>query len=426
MDIVKAFVENNSEYKITIKGTPEDPLFRASDIAEILDIKNIRQVLPSLDDDDHVLVSINTPGGIQNVTFLTEKGLYHVLFTSRKQLAKQFRNWVCDVIKEIRLTGNYQLRKEIDDLKDKLSQKDTEIANKDYHQLIQIQRRLLREFRGKRGLYVILCPDGKLKFGVSKDVYERFLTHQREISKDIILLYVIATVYNDVIESKIKELCNDPSDILYGKRTSQDYNEKTQTELIVIDENFTKEDFWNRVLAIEKSLKPDEIFLELEREIETLKQTIENKDRDLNNKKIKEKEIKDKEAKSTKLSSQREIISSEDKKENGRVLGLTYILNFLQEFSTGRTEIDFFISCKDLYNKYTEYCTNNNILPIYILGTPNFGVEINQCPHIVDYRRRINNNRERGKRINFPMLPQWIAANRTMIETLVNENNVNH
>lgn len=42
MDIVKAFNTNKLHTEIVIKGTHEEPLFRASDIGLILDIKQIR------------------------------------------------------------------------------------------------------------------------------------------------------------------------------------------------------------------------------------------------------------------------------------------------------------------------------------------------------------------------------------------------
>jgi prophage antirepressor-like protein len=46
---------------------------------------------------------------MQEVTFLTEKGLYKVLFRSRKPIAQKFQNWVCEVVKEIRVTGIYNI-----------------------------------------------------------------------------------------------------------------------------------------------------------------------------------------------------------------------------------------------------------------------------------------------------------------------------
>jgi prophage antirepressor-like protein len=113
MDIVKAFNANDLHTEIVIKGTIDDPLFRASDIGLVLDIKIINSVIREFDESEKVLHSMHTLGGAQEVTFLTEKGLYKVLFRSRKPIAQKFQNWVCEVIKEIRLKGIYKMENEI-------------------------------------------------------------------------------------------------------------------------------------------------------------------------------------------------------------------------------------------------------------------------------------------------------------------------
>jgi len=113
MDIVKAFNENDLHTEIVIKGTIDDPLFRASDVGVVLDITSIRSVLRDFDESEKVVHTMHTLGGTQEVTFLTEKGLYKVLFRSRKSIAQKFQNWVCEVIKEIRLKGIYKMENEI-------------------------------------------------------------------------------------------------------------------------------------------------------------------------------------------------------------------------------------------------------------------------------------------------------------------------
>jgi prophage antirepressor-like protein len=114
MDIVKAFNSNTLHTEIVIKGTYDNPLFRASDIGNILDISTIRSVIRDFDETEKVVHTMHTPGGSQNVTFLTEKGLYKILFRSRKPIAQTFQNWVCDVIKELRLNGVYDLHQELE------------------------------------------------------------------------------------------------------------------------------------------------------------------------------------------------------------------------------------------------------------------------------------------------------------------------
>jgi prophage antirepressor-like protein len=113
MDIVKAFNTNDLHTEIVIKGTIDDPLFRASDIGLVLDITTIHSVIRDFDESEKVLHTMQTLGGAQEVTFLTEKGLYKVLFRSRKPIAQKFQNWVCEVIKELRLKGIYKMQTEI-------------------------------------------------------------------------------------------------------------------------------------------------------------------------------------------------------------------------------------------------------------------------------------------------------------------------
>ena len=81
MEIVKAFNENDMHTNITIKGTYENPLFRASDIGEVLEISNIRTSICDYDESEKdVVCSTDSIGREQNVIFLTEMGLYQLLF----------------------------------------------------------------------------------------------------------------------------------------------------------------------------------------------------------------------------------------------------------------------------------------------------------------------------------------------------------
>lgn len=115
MEVVKAFTQNELHTEIVIKGTMENPLFRASDVGEILEISNIRQNIQHYDNSEKDDVCLtDSMGRIQKVTFLTEKGLYKVLFKSRKPIAEKFQNWVCDIIKEIRMSGTYVLQQQLE------------------------------------------------------------------------------------------------------------------------------------------------------------------------------------------------------------------------------------------------------------------------------------------------------------------------
>lgn len=145
MDIVKAFNSNNLHTEVVIKGTKTDPLFRASDIGVVLEISNIRTSIMDFDESEKVVHSMNTLGGNQEVTFLTEKGLYKMLFRSRKPIAQRFQNWVCEVIKEIRLNGLYELQKEVDQKQKELEQTKNEMSAIETTKNKEIEEKLIKQ-----------------------------------------------------------------------------------------------------------------------------------------------------------------------------------------------------------------------------------------------------------------------------------------
>lgn len=201
MEVVKAFNSNNLHTEIIIKGTCETPLFRASDIGEILEINNIRSAIQQFDETEKVVHSMNTPGGIQQVTFLTEKGLYKMLFKSRKPIAEQFQNWVCEVVKEIRLSGQYSLKRELDQLKNTLTQ--SEQINKNSEKIIEKLKKdkelekhnlLLREFASAGAIIYIIkvksYENGEyvIKIGESRRGIEaRYNEHKSNYEESLIL-----------------------------------------------------------------------------------------------------------------------------------------------------------------------------------------------------------------------------------------------
>lgn len=90
-----------------VYGSVEEPLFKAQDVAAIIEHSNITRMLDMVDDDEKGINQLLTPGGNQQVWFLTESGLYEVLMQSRKPIAKQFKKGVKAILKEIRTNGGY-------------------------------------------------------------------------------------------------------------------------------------------------------------------------------------------------------------------------------------------------------------------------------------------------------------------------------
>lgn len=55
-----------------IYGTLENPLFLAKDVAEIIENKNVSQMLNVVDEDEKAIYNVYTLGGNQDAWFLTE------------------------------------------------------------------------------------------------------------------------------------------------------------------------------------------------------------------------------------------------------------------------------------------------------------------------------------------------------------------
>jgi prophage antirepressor-like protein len=110
-------VEQFKHFNIEIYGTFEEPLFKAKDIGNLLEIKDIRTTLKNFDKDEgHTMPVTDSLGRLQETNMLTEQGLYRMLMISRKPIAKEFQKWVFNIIKQIRLNSNKQLENKIKEL----------------------------------------------------------------------------------------------------------------------------------------------------------------------------------------------------------------------------------------------------------------------------------------------------------------------
>ncbi|CAM9204187.1 unnamed protein product [Pylaiella littoralis] len=110
MDILRSFIFNNTQHDVCVIRDENDyPLFKASDIGNVLELSNVHTSIADFDYQDKVFHSIDTPGGRQATTFLTEQGALTLIMRSRKPIAKPFQRWVFDVIKKINETGKYEL-----------------------------------------------------------------------------------------------------------------------------------------------------------------------------------------------------------------------------------------------------------------------------------------------------------------------------
>ena len=265
MEVVKAFNNNSLHTEIIIKGSYEEPLFRANDIAEILEISNIRTTIQHFDKSEKVVHSMDTIGGSQQVTFLTEKGLYKVLFKSRKPIAEKFQNWVCEVIKEIRLNGVYDLQKQLQQIE---NTKNKEMETKLIMQKgLEKERVLLDKFANfgplvyiikvktyENGTYVVKIGESR------KGIQNRYLEHKTKYEECLLLDCF------SVDKSKEFEDFLHHHSVIYPNKNQTLENHETENELFLIGKELT----YNILLKIiddninNHNYKVRELLLEIE------------------------------------------------------------------------------------------------------------------------------------------------------------------
>lgn len=106
MSNIQIFNYRSNEVRTAEMGG--EPWFVLKDVCNILGVVNDRNVAARLDEDEKGVCQMDTLGGTQNVTVVSESGLYHVILRSDKPEAAPFRKWVTsEVLPSIRKNGGY-------------------------------------------------------------------------------------------------------------------------------------------------------------------------------------------------------------------------------------------------------------------------------------------------------------------------------
>lgn len=103
------FTFNESQVRTLSEG--EVIWFVAKDVATILGHANPeRAIRKYVDEEDQGVTELVTPGGIQNVTIISEYGVYSLILSSHTEEAKKFKHWVThEVLPSIRKQGFYSV-----------------------------------------------------------------------------------------------------------------------------------------------------------------------------------------------------------------------------------------------------------------------------------------------------------------------------
>ncbi len=239
-------IKQFNDLNIPIYGIYENPLFKAKDIGELLGIKNIRDTVSKLDGECKIKANVgNTDVGNNSDTwFLTEAGLYEVLFISRKPIAKQFKAWVRNVIIEIRKTGEYKLQKKVEN-----EIKSTTLIE-NYLNKSVVYIGTVKEMDNGNGNGNNNNNNSKIvKYGVTRCVKDTLDRHRKSYGDQFYFNYMIECAYKDVVERRLQT----HNDLV--SRHVREFDGKKCNELLRLDKHFTIDNLITIIKTLQESME---------------------------------------------------------------------------------------------------------------------------------------------------------------------------
>jgi prophage antirepressor-like protein len=285
MEILEAFVLNDVKHSINILWDDDRPLFRASEIGNVLGVKNVFSSIHSFNENHKVIRIRSSPGGPQETAFLTEKGVYKFLMHSRKKEAEVFQEWVADILVSIRKTGKFEIEREVQKVRNEYETKFQYEAKQTKKQIRSLQSKtIIQSFKDKYVVYFAFVHDidDKLfviKIGSTKDIINRSQTLLQKFGTfDVFQVYECPTnemfekfLHNHSLISKYKHVYNNSTE------TFQVTLEEIDDILQIASHNkfkFSSKVEYNDILELEKiklkqaELKVEELKLKKSMQIE--------------------------------------------------------------------------------------------------------------------------------------------------------------
>ena len=199
---------NNPQFgSIRTAGTPEQPLFCLADVCKILGLQASR-VKDRL---EKGVISSNpllTSGGIQQLNFVNEDGLYDVILDSRKPESKASRKWVTsDLLPTIRKHGAYMTNDAIE----------RALTEPDF--LIQLATSI-KEERSKRLAVEAVCEEQRKQISQLGSQVDDLQSEVSVMKDKVSYLDVILATKNSVLVTQIAQDYGE-SAILFNRRLNR-------------------------------------------------------------------------------------------------------------------------------------------------------------------------------------------------------------
>lgn len=112
--------QNPSFGEVRVLEENGSSLFCAADVCRALQYVNPRQAIAThCEEGDVTKRDTPTQSGVQNISYVTESGLYALIFGSKMPAAKEFKRWVTsEVLPAIRKSGGYMVSRESESAED--------------------------------------------------------------------------------------------------------------------------------------------------------------------------------------------------------------------------------------------------------------------------------------------------------------------
>ena len=182
--IVKAFENNPISILHEDINNKKNYYFKASDIGKALNLSNIAVSIQNYDEDEKVLrKAYDLRGCEQDTTFLTSQGVYRLLYSSKKEIAKKFRKWAGNILDDIIFNQSKELQRQLEE-KEQLLIEQREQTEQEKEQLLETT--LLNQYHKNIQCIYYGKIDNKdtvggtlVKFGMSNNLQERVKNHKK-------------------------------------------------------------------------------------------------------------------------------------------------------------------------------------------------------------------------------------------------------
>lgn len=167
--------------------------FKASDIGKVLGIVNIRTSIMNFDDDEKIVrTTYSSNSGNPETIFLTSRGVYRLLYNSKKEVAKKFRKWAGSILDDIIFNESLELKQKLQEQQRKIE---------------RLENKPETEGFVKTAGYIYLATDkdklGHYKIGLSNDPNKRMISLNSGSSTNSVEIVKLYRSKDTVLSEKV-------------------------------------------------------------------------------------------------------------------------------------------------------------------------------------------------------------------------------